>query len=50
MSNVRSQDELFTSLGDLSAVAEVQLSLAPSDRRHVGQSGLVAGGRTSRLL
>ena len=50
MSNIRSQDELFTPLGDLSAVTEVQLGLAPSDRRHVGQSGLVAGDGTSRLL
>ena len=48
--NIGSQDELFTSLGDLPTVTEVELRLTPSDGRYVGQSGLMAGGGTSWLL
>ena len=50
MRNCRSQDEFFTPLGDLPAGTEVQLCLTPGDRRHVGQSRLVSGGRTFGLL
>ena len=51
MRNIGSQDELLASLGDLPAVAEVQLRLAPGHRRHVRQPWrLVAGAGTSRVL
>ena len=50
--NIGSQDELLTALGDLPAVAEVQLGLAAGHRRHVPQPGrFVAGaGGASRVL
>ena len=51
--NIGSQDELLASLGDLPAVAQVQLGLAAGDRRHVPQTGRFvtrAWGTSSGLL